>query len=255
MGKALLVLGASLEHIEIIRAARALGYRVVTVGPDSPAHLRSDGAYIAGIDDLATVTAIARREQVNGVLGAFSDGALQAANHIASELGLPSVAPASLAVLCSKTKFRESITDLGLPHPQTHLFRKDTQLPPGMFQNARWVLKGDQGDGDLNADSIFRAADEVGDLQGLFHQAEEQLDLPTQLVKIGDLSRRCVEIVAEDAQHHAGLGHHDNLSHRHLHRVLAAIGLAGRQKADPVAQDAECHAAQGSAHQERRSGQ
>src|ERR1700693_1364081 len=96
--------------------------------------------------------------------------------------------------------------------------------------------KGDQGYGDLNANGILGTADEVGDLQGLLHGAEEQLNLPATLVEIGDLLCRSIEIIAEDTQLLAGLGHHHDLPYRNLHWVLAAAGLTGRQEADAVAQ-------------------
>src|SRR5205814_2129253 len=97
--------------------------------------------------------------------------------------------------------------------------------------------ESDQGNRNLNADCILRPTDEMGDLQGLLQKPEEQLDLPAQLVKIGYLLRGCIEIVAEDAQVLAGFRHHDDLSHRNLHWIDAAIGLARRQKANPIAQD------------------
>ena len=39
----------------------------------------------------------------------------------------------------------------------------------------------DQRNGDLDAHGVFRAAKELGDLQGLLHHAEEQLDMPLTL--------------------------------------------------------------------------
>ena len=50
--------------------------------------------------------------------------------------------------------------------------------------------------------------------------------------------RRRVEIIGENAQLSAGLGHDADLAHRNLHRILAALCLAGRQEADPVVKDA-----------------
>jgi hypothetical protein len=46
--------------------------------------------------------------------------------------------------------------------------------------------KGDQRDGDLDADGVLGGAEEAGDLQGLLDPAEEQLDGPTAAIEIGD---------------------------------------------------------------------
>jgi hypothetical protein len=76
-------------------------------------------------------------------------------------------------------------------------------LLPGLGQ---WQQqKDDQRDGDLDAHGIFAGAEEAADLEGLLDPAEEQLDGPAALVKIGDLLGRSIEVVAEDAQHLAGI--------------------------------------------------
>src|SRR5579883_2823170 len=63
----------------------------------------------------------------------------------------------------------------------------------------------DQGDGNLDADGVFRNSDEVLDFHGLFHPAKEQLDLPTSFVEVGDLLCWRIEIVGDDAKHFASL--------------------------------------------------
>ena len=95
----------------------------------------------------------------------------------------------------------------------------------------------DQRHSDLDADCILGTTDEVGDLQDLLHGSEEQLDLPALLIEVGNLLGGSIEIVCEDAQRLAGLGHHHDLAHRNLHRVPAVAGEACGQEADAVAQD------------------
>src|SRR3984957_8001466 len=60
--------------------------------------------------------------------------------------------------------------------------------------------KGDQSDGDLDAHGVFRPSNEPGDLERLFHHAEEQLDPPATLVQIRNLLSGRVEIVGHEAQ-------------------------------------------------------
>ena len=95
--------------------------------------------------------------------------------------------------------------------------------------------KGDQRDRDLNAHGVLGTAEELGDFQRLLHHPEEQFDLPAALVEVGDLLRRRVEVVGEQAQPLAGFGRHDDLAHRLGHRIAAVAALPGGQEADAVA--------------------
>ena len=49
---------------------------------------------------------------------------------------------------------------------------------------------GDQRHGDLDAHRVLRPSDEFRDPERLLHQTEEQLDLPSALVEVGDLLKR-----------------------------------------------------------------
>jgi hypothetical protein len=89
--------------------------------------------------------------------------------------------------------------------------------------------EGDQGNGDLDAYRILGEADEVPDAQGLLDPAEEQFDLPTLLVKIGDLFGRGINVIGDDAQDLAGINDHAKLANRNLQRVLAAVSQPLRQ--------------------------
>src|SRR5713101_8969167 len=66
--------------------------------------------------------------------------------------------------------------------------------------------EGYESAGDLDAHGILGGAEEAGDLEDLLDPAEEQLDGPAALVEVGDLLGSGIEVVAEDAQHLAGLG-------------------------------------------------
>ena len=96
--------------------------------------------------------------------------------------------------------------------------------------------EGDQGDSDLNAHCVFGNADEALDSQGLLDPAEDQFDLPALFVKVGNLLRRCVEVIGNDAQHLAGIDDRPDLADRHLHRVVAALREPSRQMTDAVAE-------------------
>jgi hypothetical protein len=57
--------------------------------------------------------------------------------------------------------------------------------------------ESNQRDGDLKTHRVLGCAEEVTDFKGVFDPAEEQLDLPTPLIELGNLLCRGVEIVGK----------------------------------------------------------
>jgi hypothetical protein len=57
----------------------------------------------------------------------------------------------------------------------------------------------------MNAHGIFAGAEKAANFTGLLDPAEEELDRLAPLVEFGDLARRSIEVVAQDAQHLAGV--------------------------------------------------
>ncbi len=77
----------------------------------------------------------------------------------------------------------------------------------------------------------------MGDLQGLFDPAKEQLDRPSPLVQVGDFLCACLQIIGEDAQHLAGFDDDPKLAAETRHRIVARRGEPLRKIADPIVQD------------------
>jgi hypothetical protein len=82
-----------------------------------------------------------------------------------------------------------------------------------------------------------RSADEFRDPERLFHQTEEQFDLPASFVEVGDLLGGSIEVICENAQPLAGFGLDDDFAHPIMHRILAVVALTGGQEPDPIAQN------------------
>ena len=64
------------------------------------------------------------------------------------------------------------------------------------FENSHEQVNGD-GDPHLDSNDVLRSAVEGFDSQMLFDPFEEEFDVPTATVKLGDLQRRFGEIVGE----------------------------------------------------------
>jgi hypothetical protein len=97
--------------------------------------------------------------------------------------------------------------------------------------------EGSERAGDLDAHGILGGSEEAGDLEHLLDPAEEQLDGLAAFVEVGNLLGGSIEVVAEDAQHLAGLGLDPDLAHSVAKGFAPVLSLAGGQEADAVGED------------------
>ncbi|HVJ80990.1 MAG TPA: ATP-grasp domain-containing protein [Planctomycetia bacterium] len=146
--KTLLVLAASAYQLEAIAAARALGLRIVTVDnrPDNPGHRFADACHHASTVDREAILAIARREEIAGILAPCTDVAIPTLAYVAERLGLPGPSAAAAEICCDKTAFRRFQRESGLPHPQYVSLRPDATVPAIDFSRP-WIVKPDRSSG------------------------------------------------------------------------------------------------------------
>lgn len=114
-----LVLGASVLQVPLIRAVRAAGHRVVAVDnvPDNPGHRDADASHDISTRDVDAVVAAARRERATAVLTCCSDVALPAAAAAQRALGLRGFEPELLERWHPKPNLRRFQRERGLPCP------------------------------------------------------------------------------------------------------------------------------------------
>lgn len=119
MSKTLLVLAGSHFQIPVIRAARTLGYRVITCDnrPDNPGHKLSDRYINVSTTDIEGLEKAARQHGVDGILAYASDPAAIPAAEVAERLGLPGNSVASVRKLGLKSEYRRLLREMHLPHP------------------------------------------------------------------------------------------------------------------------------------------
>ena len=143
MAKTLLLLGASSDHLDVIRSLRAAGYRVITADPDTsaPAHARADISIFS--ISAESLLAVAKKERVAGIIAPFSSGAAPVVAQVSAKLKLPAIPLQAAQIMASKVRFRDYLTELQMPHPQTHLIKPGTSLPASIFDDKQWILKPD----------------------------------------------------------------------------------------------------------------
>lgn len=113
------MLGASRYQLEVIEAAKRLGYRVLTTDnvPSNPGHRVADASFDVDTTDAAAVLRLARAERITGIVAPCTDVAVTTAAKVGEALGLPHVPPRSAQILTSKIGFRQWQRESGLPHP------------------------------------------------------------------------------------------------------------------------------------------
>ena len=125
----LMILGSMDEFVELVEHARARGVRTVVCDgyPDGPAKRAADVSYDIDIRDARAVADVCRREQVAGIVTAYSDLLAECAAAIAREAELPFyLSPERLATLRDKTLMKRMFDELGVPYPKTALVRRDS---------------------------------------------------------------------------------------------------------------------------------
>ena len=102
--KKLMVLGASFPQVQLIRAAKELGYRTVvcSIPGDYPGFAAADEAAYADISDPEAVLAAARQFHVDGIATCCLDTGVRSLGYACEKLGLPGLSEA--AAICSADK-------------------------------------------------------------------------------------------------------------------------------------------------------
>jgi biotin carboxylase len=122
-----MVLGAGLFQLPMIRAARDSGAHVITVDniTSSPGNRISDAWACCSTTDIAGVLALAQTHDVDAIVSMASDIALPALAHAAGTLALVGPTVAATECMVNKVRFRAFQAQHGLAGPSA------TVVPPG----------------------------------------------------------------------------------------------------------------------------
>ncbi len=123
--KTLMVLGASAPQVQLIRAARGLGYRTVVCSiPGSyPGFAAADEAAYADISDPEAVLEAAKRAHVDGIATCCLDTGVRALGYACEKLGLPGLSEAAAIRSADKWSMKNAFMAAGV---NTARFKKVT---------------------------------------------------------------------------------------------------------------------------------
>ncbi|MBR1932515.1 MAG: ATP-grasp domain-containing protein [Prevotella sp.] len=120
------MLGGSIYQTYAIKAAREMGYYVITCDylPDNPGHKYAHEYHNVSTTDKEAVLALARKLKVDGVVAYASDPAAPTAAYVSEQLGLPTSPYKSVEILSKKHLFRQYLTEHGFNVPKAKSYRK-----------------------------------------------------------------------------------------------------------------------------------
>lgn len=130
-----MVLAAGLLQIPVIKKAREMGYYVIAVDddPNAPGMELADKAIVPnGLCDEEKVLAIAKSEQIDGVIHPCSEVAMNVMGRINDELHLSGISKEIAVRATNKHLMREAFEQYGAPSPISRCFN-DAELAWGCF--------------------------------------------------------------------------------------------------------------------------
>jgi len=135
--------------MDAMRAAKKLGYRVVTTDnvPSNPGHNLADVNYYVDTTNKEAVLEIALRESIDGVLAPATDVAVPTAAYIAENMGLKGPPFESADIACDKIMFKDFLRRNGFPVHHSAFVLEDNSPPAGVFENGPCIIKPDRSSG------------------------------------------------------------------------------------------------------------
>jgi len=118
--KTVLILGASYYQIDTIKAAKKLGYKVLTTDNNamSPGHALADKSFEINTTDKDGILNLAISNRIDGIISPASDVAVPTVAFVAKKLGLAGPPELAVEIVCDKQQFRQFQIDHGLPTPK-----------------------------------------------------------------------------------------------------------------------------------------
>ena len=120
------MVGAGRHQRRAIDRARELGLRVVAVdrNPDAPGLAAADEGEVVDFTDVAAVTEVGRRREVDGVLTVSADRAVPVVAAVAEALGLPGIGTSTAHLMTHKVAMRRLFAERGVPQPAFAALRR-----------------------------------------------------------------------------------------------------------------------------------
>ena len=198
--KKLMVLAAGLLQIPVIKKAREMGIYVIAVDddPNAPGMAMADKAIVpGGLMNEEKLVAIAKEEQIDGVIHPCSEVAMNVMGRINDELHLSGISKEMAIRATNKHLMRESFEKYGAPSPKSLLtkdeedawqifceqFSTNAILKPSRNSGSRGIAKVEKGiTKDAFIELYRRALEESRDHSVLIEQFIEGPEFSVEVI-------------------------------------------------------------------------
>ena len=193
-------MAAGLLQIPVIKKAREMGYYVIAADddPNAPGMALADKAIVpGGLMNEDKMVAIAKEEQIDGVIHPCSEVAMNVMGRINDDLGLCGISKEIAIRATNKHLMREAFEQYGAPSPKS-LLTKDEEdawrifceefdtnaiLKPSRNSGSRGIAKVEKGIAKDKFVSLYRRAlDESRDHQVLIEQFIEGPEFSVEVI-------------------------------------------------------------------------
>ena len=129
--KTVLILGAGVYQIPMIRKAREMGYRVIVASyrAEDPGMALADETWVVDTTDREGILARARETGIDAITTTGTDVAVPTIGYVCDALGLPGVSYDTALMAASKTRMQDRFAEFGVP---AAAFRKVRDLSQAM---------------------------------------------------------------------------------------------------------------------------
>lgn len=128
--KKILVLVASQVNLPVIKAAKELGYYVISCDniPSNPGHQIADENLFIDVYDAEAIYGQVKDKNIDAVVSFVSSHGLYTASYLSEKLGLPGYSNEALKTLSDKNLFRSFLKEADLNYPAFQFLDKQQEL-------------------------------------------------------------------------------------------------------------------------------
>lgn len=115
--KKIMILGAGIYQVPIIKRAKELGLHTVVISPegDYPGFEIADSYHYIDVKDVEVVLSVAEKEGINGITTDQTDIAVRTEAYVSEQMGLPGISYECARIFTDKSLMRDKCEELGIP--------------------------------------------------------------------------------------------------------------------------------------------
>lgn len=118
--KWIMILGAGLDQVPIIKTAKSMGLKVIAVDGDknAPGFFISDEGYNIDVMESEKILQIAREKKINGITTMVSNLGMRTVAYVADKMNLKSIPPEAAQIATDKKDIKEYLKKEKVPVPE-----------------------------------------------------------------------------------------------------------------------------------------